>query len=125
LPACGHFLKKQASGTFISYSLARLLLYLSAPGLPAGSCLAKAIAAVHRSAFSRLEGYFRVFAALGANGREHLARSAATAGTVPFGLPGLPAGRAPLGLVGVAFGLEEFLLRGAEGERGAAISTLK
>jgi len=51
--------------------------------------------------------------------------AAAAAGTIPLGLSRLPAGRAPFGLVGVAFGLEEFLLCGAEGERGAAISTLK
>ena len=91
--------------------------------LPGGPHFAETLAAIDRAAFTGLEGYFRVLAALGANGREHLAGPAATAGAIPLGFSGLPARLAPLGLVGVALGLEELLLGGGEGERVSAIST--
>ncbi len=89
----------------------------------ASSDFVVAIATVYRSAVARLERYFRVFAAFGANSGEHLAGPAAAAGAVPLGFSGLPARLAPLGLVGVALGLEELLLGGGEGERVSAIST--
>jgi hypothetical protein len=87
------------------------------------SDFAEALAAVYRTAFAGLKGYFGFFAALGADRWVHLARLAA--GAVTLGFPGLPAVRAPLGLIGVALGLEELLFRGAERERSSAISTRK
>ena len=86
--------------------------------------LTEAFAAIYRAAFAGLEGDFGLFAALGTNGGVHLAGFAAS-GAVTFGLPGLPAGGAALGLIGIAFGLEEFLLGGAERKRRAAIGTLE
>jgi hypothetical protein len=82
---------------------------------------AEALAAVYRTAFTGLEGDFGFFAALGADSGVHLARSAT--GAVALGFPGLPAVRTALGLIGVAFGLEELLLRSSEGKRSSAIST--
>jgi hypothetical protein len=86
---------------------------------------AEAFAAIYGPAFTGLEGYFGLFAALGADRRVHLARLAAATGTVPLGFSGLSAVRAPLGLIGVTFGLEELLLRSAEGKRSPAIGTLE
>jgi len=82
------------------------------------SHLAEALAAIDRAAFAGFEGYFGCLAALGAGRGVHLAGFAAAtaAGAVTLGFSGLPAVRAALGLIGVAFGLEELLLRGAEGE---------
>ena len=73
------------------------------------------LAAIDRSAFAGLKGYFCCFAALGANRRVHLAGSRAAAARA-LGFPRLPAGRAPLGLVGVTLGLKELLLRCGKGE---------
>jgi hypothetical protein len=84
---------------------------------------AEALAAVYRTAFTRFEGNFGFFAALGADSGVHLARSAT--GTVALSFPGLPAVRAAFGLIGVAFGLEELLFRSTEGKRSSAIGTLK
>ena len=85
---------------------------------------AETFAAVYRAAFAGLEGDFGDFAALGAGSGVHLARLA-TAGAVPLGFPCLAAVRAALGLIGIALGLEEFLLGSAEGKRGTAIGTLE
>jgi len=85
----------------------------------------EAFAAVYRPAFTGLEGYFGVLTALGADRRVHLACLAAATGTVSLGFSGLSAVRAPLGLIGVAFRLEELLLRSAEGKRSPAIGTLE
>jgi hypothetical protein len=82
---------------------------------------AEAFAAVYRAAFTGLEGDFGIFTALGADSGVHLARF--TAGAVPLGLPSLAAGGAALGLIGIAFGLEELLLRSAKGERRPTIGT--
>jgi hypothetical protein len=90
-----------------------------------GSALAVAIAAVDRSAFAGLKGHFRFLAAFGADYRVHLALSEAAGSAVAVSLPCLSAGRASLGLVGVAFGLEELLLRGAEGKGSTAIGALE
>jgi hypothetical protein len=89
----------------------------------------EAFAAIYRPTFTGFKGHFGFFAALGANRRVHLAGlkaaagTAGTAGTVALGFPGLSAVRAPLGLIGVAFGLEELLLRSGEGKRSPAIGT--
>ena len=85
---------------------------------------AEAFAAVNRASFTRLKRYLGVFTAFGANRWEHLA-CPKTAGTIPLGLPCLPATRTALGLIGIAFRLEEFLLRSAEGKRRTAIGTLE
>jgi len=92
-------------------------LYLSA-----GASLTVAIATVDGLVTAGLEGDFGGLAALRAGGGEHLTGGAvrrAAAGTGRF--PGLAALRTALGLVSVAFGLEELLVRGAEYETFAAI----
>lgn len=83
----------------------------------------KTFAAIDRSAFAGLKGYFCFLAALGANRGIHLAGSHA-AGAHSLGFPCLSAGRATLGLIGVTLRLKELLLRSGEGKRGAAIGTL-
>ena len=83
--------------------------------IPVSFDFVETIAAIYRSAFTRLKRYFRIFAALGANRGVHLAGFHA-AGAHSFGFPCLPAGGAALGLVGVTLGLEELLLRSGEGE---------
>ncbi len=67
------------------------------------------LAAIDRSAFTRLEGYFRFLTALGANRGVHLAGFRA-AGAHSFVFPGLTAGGATFRLVSVTLGLKEFLL---------------
>jgi len=79
-------------------------------------------AAVHWSAISWLEGYFRFFAAFGAHYRKHL--SPVSRKTVILGFPGCAAQRAALRLVGVAPGDKQFLLLGAEGEIGTTVRTV-
>ncbi len=80
-----------------------------------------ASAAVHRSAFSGLEGYFRFFAAFGAHYRKHL--SPVSGKTVILGFPGCAAQRAALRLVGVAPGGKQLLFLGTEGEISTTIGT--
>jgi hypothetical protein len=92
--------------------------------LPVGPDFTEALAAIDRSAFTGFKRYFCILATLGTNCGEHLARPIA-AGTVSLCLPGLSAGGASLGLIGVAFGLEELLLLGTEGESGSTIGTLE
>jgi len=93
--------------------------------LPVGPDLTEAFATVNGSAFTRLERDFRFSSALCADRREHLAGLETIAVvTGPFRFSCLPARRATLGFVGVALGLEKFLLRSAENEGGAAIDTL-
>jgi hypothetical protein len=92
--------------------------------LTTGPHFGEALAAIDGTAFAGLKGDFSVFTALGADRRVHLAGLAA-AGAVTLSFPGLPTGRAPFGFVGVAFGLEELLLGGAEGKRRPAIGTLE
>jgi len=82
----------------------------------------EALAAIYRSTLTGLKGYFRFLAALGTNRGVHLTRFHA-AGTHSLGFPCLPAGGAPLRLVGVTLGLEELLLRSGEGERSPTIGT--
>jgi hypothetical protein len=79
-------------------------------------------AAVHRSAISWLEGYFRFLAAFGAHYRKHL--SPVRGKAVILGSPGCAAQRAAPRLVGVAPGDKQFLLLGAEGEISTTVRTV-
>jgi hypothetical protein len=92
--------------------------------LPVDFDFAIAIAAIHRTIIAGLEGHLSVLAAFCTGCRVHL--SVATAGALTaFRLSGLTAGRATLGFVGIALGMEEFLLFCGEGERITAIGTLE
>jgi hypothetical protein len=71
-----------------------------------------------------LEGDFGGFTALGAGGGEHLTFGTESA-AITFGLPCLTAFGTALGLIGIAFGLEEFLVFSAERKSSAAIGTRK
>jgi hypothetical protein len=89
------------------------------------SYLVETFAAIYRSAFTRLKGYFSVLAAFGTGRRVHLAGfHAAAGGTAAFVLSCLTASGATLGFISVTLGLEELLFRRSEGELGAAIGTL-
>jgi len=74
-----------------------------------------------------LEGYFSLFAALSTGSGKHLSGSSAHAAAISkaLGSPVLPAGRASLRLIGVAFGSEKFLLFNGERKGVAAIRTLE
>jgi hypothetical protein len=91
--------------------------------LVAVSSHVETLAAIDRSAFTGLKGYFGLFATFGANRGVHLAGS--PAGARALGFPVLSAGWAAFGFVSVTLGLEELLLGGSEGERGPTIGTLK
>jgi hypothetical protein len=86
-----------------------------------------ALAAIYGSAFTGFKRYFGILTTLGTYRGEHLAGSVAiaTTTTVTLCLPCLAASRASLGLIGVAFGLEELLLLGTESEGSSAIGTFK
>ena len=72
--------------------------------------LSKALAAINRTVLTGTEGNLRLFAAVGANGGEHL-----TVGSLVL-LAGVAAGLAALGLIGkTALGIE-LLLTGGEHE---------
>jgi hypothetical protein len=88
------------------------------------SNLAETIAAVDRLVAAGLEGDFGLFAALGADSREHLALRAVSA-AITLGFPCLTAFRTALGFVGIASGLEEFLVFGAMRKGSTAIRTCK
>jgi hypothetical protein len=91
-----------------------------------GSDFAKTIAAVNRPVTAGFERYLGGLTALGAGYGEHLARSSVAATiAVTRSFPRLTAFRAALWLVRITLGLEELLLFGSEGKRGAAIGTLK
>jgi hypothetical protein len=88
-----------------------------------------AAAAIHWSAFPRLEGYLRLYTAIGAHSREHLAicwpgatKTTCVASLRPLCLT---TGWAALGLVGVPFHSKQLLLFRTEGEAAAAIGTLE
>jgi len=89
--------------------------------LPTGADFPVAVAAVHRFIATRLKGHFGGFATLGAGSGEHLAGGSVAAISIALRLPCLTALRASLGLVGVAFGLEELLVLGAEGESSSTV----
>jgi hypothetical protein len=85
-----------------------------------------ALAAIYRSAFSWLKRHFGFLTTLGAHRGEHLARSVAIAtASVTLGFSCLAASRASLGLIGIAFGLEELLLLSAESEGSPTIGALE
>jgi hypothetical protein len=94
--------------------------------LSARSDFAVAIAAVDWPAVGRLKRHLGLFAALGACHREHLAWESVVAATVsvPLRLPCLPARGTSLGLIGIAPGLKQLLLVGAEGEVSPTIGAL-
>jgi hypothetical protein len=99
-------------------------IFSTPAGLPAGSYLAKTIAAVNRPALTRLERHGSFLAAFGANRREHLAtapRAIAVAITLCF--PCLTAFGAAFGLVGIASLLELLLFLGSESKGITAIGT--
>ena len=87
---------------------------------------AVALTTVYRSTFAGLERYFCFFAALGTYSRKHLASGsiAVAITSVAFCLPGLAACGTALGLVGIAFSLEELLFLGTEGEVGSTVGAL-
>ena len=93
-------------------------------GLSGGSSLTETIAAVDGFITAGLEGDFGGFTALGTGSGEHLAFAAESA-AVTFGLPCLTAFGTALWLIGVAFGLEEFLIFSAERKGSATIGTRK
>jgi hypothetical protein len=93
----------------------------SAYNLPDGTVLAKAIAAVDRPVTAGLERDLGACAAGSAGDGEHLARGSVAAARA-LRLPCLAARRAALGLIDVAFGLEEFLFLGAECKRRIALA---
>jgi len=94
--------------------------------LPAWSDFTVAIATVHRFVTAGFKGYLSILAALGTFYREHLPLGSVARATVSiaFCFPCLAAGRAALGLIGVALRLEELLVFSAKGERSPAIGTL-
>ena len=99
--------------------------------LPAWSVFVVALATIYRSAFTGLKRYFGVLPTLGTHRGEHLARpvaiaaSASASASVTLCLSCLAASWASLGLIGIAFGLEELLLLASESEGSPAIGTLK
>jgi hypothetical protein len=94
-------------------------------GLPVRANLAIAITAINRFITTGLEGDFGALTTFGTGGWEHLARGSKAAIPVALRLPCLSALRASLGFVGVAFGLEEFLVLSREGKAGSTIGTLQ
>jgi hypothetical protein len=91
--------------------------------LSAGFHFAVAVTAVYRLVATGLKRYFGGFAALSTCSWEHLTPTAGTAaGTLR--LPGLSARGTPLGLIGIALGLEKLLLLSAEVKGSSAIGTL-
>ncbi len=101
------------------------VIYQNLTNLFRGSGLAEAIAAVDRLITAGLERHFGGFAALSTGCREHLAFAAAESAAITLGLPCLTAFGTALRLVGVSFGLEEFLVFSAERKGSAAIGTRK
>jgi len=89
--------------------------------------LGVAIATVNRPISAGLERHFSLFATLGTYCGEHLASGpvAVAAISIAVHLSGLTARGAALGLVGIAFGLEELLLFDGEGECSPTIGTLE
>jgi hypothetical protein len=95
--------------------------------LSAGSDFTVAIATVHRSVTAGFKGYLGILTALGTFCREHLPLGSVARATVSITLcfPRLATGGATLGLIGITFGSEEFLLLSAEGKGSPAIGTLE
>jgi hypothetical protein len=100
------------------------VLIHSITGLPFRFYLAETVAAVDGFIAAGLEGDFGFFTALGAYSREHLALGAVSVAET-LGFPCLTAFRTSFGLVGIASGLEEFLVFGAMCKGSTAIHTCK
>jgi hypothetical protein len=82
-----------------------------------------ALATIHWSALAGLERYLGLLTALGARCWEHLASGPGAIVSITLCLPCFTAGSTTLGLISIAFGLEELLLLGAEGEGSPTIGT--
>jgi hypothetical protein len=95
--------------------------------LSAQSDFAVALATIYRSSLTGLERYLGFLTTLGAYCREHLASGPVAVAiiSVTLCLPGFAACGTALGLVGIAFGLEELLFLSAEGEVGSTIGALE
>jgi hypothetical protein len=90
--------------------------------------LTVAISAVHWSAVSRFKGQFCCLTTLGAHRREHLSPGLTVTGravTVTLGFSGRAAQLAALGIIGIAFFGEEFLLADTEGKIRPAVGALE
>ena len=85
----------------------------------------EALAAINRSAFAWFKGYFGLFTTLGTYYGEHSALGSVAIISVTRFLPGLTACGAALGLVSIAFGLEELLFLSAESEVSPTVGTLE
>jgi hypothetical protein len=103
------------------------MLFKIKPALSAGSNFTVAIATVHRFITAGFKWYLGILAALSAFYREHLPLRPVARATVSITLcfPRLATGRAALGLIGIALGLEKLLLFSTEGEGAPAIGTLE
>jgi hypothetical protein len=75
-----------------------------------------ASATIHWSTLAGLEWDFGFFTALGAHRREHLASGIVAVISITLCLPGFTACGTALGLISIAFSLEELLFLGAEGK---------
>jgi len=93
--------------------------------LSARSDFSVTLAAIHRSTFTGLERYFGFLTALGAYGREHLALGPVAAIPVTLCFPVFAALGTALGLISIAFRLEELLFLSAESEGSPTIGTLE
>ena len=102
-------------------SILRFLGLVAVAAAAAGWLAAEAVAAVDGPVSAREERHFCVFAALGADGRVHLAPAVASASAATLALAGCSAIRAALGLVRVAFVGVVLLVVSAECELGTAV----
>ncbi len=86
-----------------------------------------ALATIHWSTLTGLERYFGFLTALGAYCREHLASGPVAVAIISVTLcfPCFAACGTALGLVSIAFSLEELLFLSAEGEGSPTIGTLE
>ena len=100
-------------------------MYTLRLGLSSGFIVA--FATVDWSAFAWLEGDFAFLTTFGTYGGEHLAlwSVAVALSTEALCFPGFATGRAAPRLVGIAFGLEEFLFLSAEAEGSSAVGALE
>ena len=91
----------------------------------AQSDLLVAIAAIHRSAFSRLKWYLAFFTTLSTHCGEHLTTGSVATVATALRFPRFAAGWTALGLIGETFGCIEFLLASTEGEGNPTVRTLQ
>jgi hypothetical protein len=95
--------------------------------LSAQSNFTVAFATIYRSTFTGLERYLGLLTALGAYCREHLASGPVAVAIISVTLyfPCFAACGTALGLVNIAFRLEELLFLSAEGEGSPTIGALE